>query len=373
LSALIALGAISLPLLTSSTSAVAASPRTAPPIGTQLTELRIPHAHVTSADISGNTAVVGVVQGPKRSIGRAYVFTKTATGWTQVAELKGTLHGGLDFGRSVAISGTTIVVCGTGWLYVFTKTAAGWTQAAQLAEGSHNGNNPFGAYGVAISGTTVIVGGPSYHGAAYVFSKTASGWQQTAVLKPSGPNGSDDFGVSVAISGTTALVGQGRGPAYVFTKTATGWKQTAVLEEGHDVEGTFAISGTTALVQAAVVEAGSGCCREVVGVFTKMGATWEQTGQPKLKGPFTPSGISVAISGTTASIGAPDSERAFGRAYVFTKAGAIWKQVAERNGPNTPGGASFGSLVAISGTTAIVGEGYDGSAGYDDGVYLFQA
>ena len=369
-SAFLAIGAISLSLLASNTSAVAESPRTAPPIGTLLADLRTPHAHVTSADISGSTAVVGVVQGPKRSIGRAYVFTKTTAGWTQVDELKGTLHGGLGFGESVAISGTTIVVGGAGWLYVFTKTAASWTQAAQLAEGPHNANNPFGAQ-VAISGTNVIVGARSQHGAAYVFSNTPSGWQQAAMLKPSGPNESDDeFGLSVAISGTTALVGQGRGPAHVFAKTATGWKQTAVLEEGRDVEDLFAISGTTAVVLTDLVGARSDCCREVFGGFTKRDAGWEQTG--RLKGSIS-GGISVAISGTTAIIGAPATNTTLGRAYVFTKTGTIWKQVAELHDPNTPVGASFGTLVAMSGRTAVVGESYDGSAGADDEVYLFQA
>jgi hypothetical protein len=42
------------------------------------------------------------------TIGRAYLFTKTATGWKQIAELKGP-HMGL-FGNSVAISGTTVMV-----------------------------------------------------------------------------------------------------------------------------------------------------------------------------------------------------------------------------------------------------------------------
>jgi drug/metabolite transporter superfamily protein YnfA len=43
--------------------------------------------------------------------GRAYVFTKTATGWKQVAELKGSdTVAGDWFGYSAAISGATVIV-----------------------------------------------------------------------------------------------------------------------------------------------------------------------------------------------------------------------------------------------------------------------
>jgi len=63
---LIAVGAISLPLLASNASAVAASPRAPPPIGTQLAELK--GSDIVARDgfgisvaISGTTVVVGVL------------------------------------------------------------------------------------------------------------------------------------------------------------------------------------------------------------------------------------------------------------------------------------------------------------------------
>jgi len=71
-SELLALGAISLPLLASSSSVVAASQRTTPPIGTQLAELKGPdnvdHYGIgLSVAISGKTVVVLAFQA-------AYVF-----------------------------------------------------------------------------------------------------------------------------------------------------------------------------------------------------------------------------------------------------------------------------------------------------------
>jgi hypothetical protein len=134
LSLLAAVGAISLPLLAGTTSAGAASPRTTPPIGRQLAELEGPNiigglenlGFGYSVAISGTTVVVGAY-GTHTGAGRAYVFTKTATGWTQTPELKGSdtvgSSGTFDgdvFGGSVAISGTTAVVgAGNSRAYVF--------------------------------------------------------------------------------------------------------------------------------------------------------------------------------------------------------------------------------------------------------------
>jgi hypothetical protein len=271
IASLVAVGAISLPLLASTASAIAASPRAAPTIGTQLAILK--GSDTVAGDyfgfrvaISGTTAIVGAF-GHASIAGRAYVFTKTATGWKQVAELEGSDTAALDdFGSSVAISGTTAVVGADGYgnrAYVFTKTATGWKQVAELEGSDTAALDDFGI-SVAISGTTAVVGADGYGnsaGRAYVFTKTATGWRQTAELKGSDTASLNGFGVSVAISGTTAVVSATTdghasviGRAYLFTKTATGWRQTAELKASHTGLWKFvdsvAISGTTVMVGA---------------------------------------------------------------------------------------------------------------------------
>jgi hypothetical protein len=337
-----------------------------------------------SVAISGTTVVVGAY-GTHTGAGRAYVFTKTATGWTQTPELKGSdtvgSSGTFDgdvFGYSVAIAGTTVVVGApghaknTGRAYVFTKTRTGWKQAAEL-KGSNTVFGSFG-YSVAISGTTVVVGAPSHAngpGRAYVFTKMATRWTQTAELKGSDTVGSsgtfddDVFGDSVAISGSTIVVGaanamEALGEAYVFTKTAPGWKQTAELKGGDDFGISVAISGTTAVVGEPIYyvnSAGLAC------VFTKTAGAWRQVAG--LKGSDTVAGDqfgdSVAISGTTAVVGAGNS-----RAYVFTKTAGAWRQVAGLKGSDIVAGDGFGGSVAISGTTAVVGAG-------NSRAYVFEA
>jgi hypothetical protein len=245
-----------------------------------------------------------------------------------------------------------------GRAYVFTRTGSGWKQVAELKgldviAGDYFGNS------VAISGTTIVVGAVAASRAC-VFTKTAFGWTQVAELKGSDTVAADSFGNSVAISGTTAVVGapihaKVAGRAYVFTETAAGWTQTAELKGTDTVAGdefgfSVAISGTTAIVGASGSAKGLGRAY----VFTKTGAGWKQT--TELKGSHMGLfGNSVAISGTTAVVGAPgyviDDA---GRAYVFTRTASGWKQVAELKGSDTVAGDWFGYSVAISGTTAVV-------------------
>ena len=282
IASLIAVGAISLALSGSTATAVAASPRAAPPVGTQLSELK--GSDTVAGDylgysvaISGTSAVVGA-PGYAGHAGRAYVFTKTGAGWKQAAELKGSDTAAGDyFGYSVAISGTTAIVGAPGLArtYVFTKSRAGWKQAAELKGSDTVVGDAFGD-SVAISGTSAVAGADGHAkaaGRAYVFTKTGAGWKQAAELKGSDTVAGDYFGGSVAISGTTIVAGapvftKEAGQAYVFTNTASGWKQAAELK-------------------------GSG---------TVVGDGF---------------GGSVAISGTTAVVGAPGHAKAAGRAYVF--------------------------------------------------------
>jgi hypothetical protein len=303
------------------------------------------------------------------------VLTRTATGWKQAAELKASDTVAADaFGYSVAISGTTAAVTTydqihPGRVYVFAKTATGWNQVAELTA-SDSVPDAFGA-AMAISGTTAVVGAPAQangKGAAYVFTKTGAIWRQTAELNDAKDGG--NFGNPVAISGATIVVGastaEDAGRAYVFTKTGAVWKRVAELKGSDTVSNdgfgtSVAISGTTAVVGAE----GQDQCKGRAYVFTKTGAVWKRVAElkgsdtfsVKVGGPNTPCGSlfgsAVAISGTTVVVGADYHPRTAFRAYVFTKAATGWEQVSELKGPKDAGNG-LGSAVAISGRTALV-------------------
>jgi hypothetical protein len=131
-----------------------------------------------------------------------------------------------QFGSSVAVSGSTVVVGAadknstTGAAYVFVRSGSTWAQQAKLTASDGAIDDYFG-WSVAISGSTVIVGAPyntSQIGAAYVFTRSGSTWAQQAELNAFDGAVGDEFGYSVVISGPTVAVGapSGVGAVYVF-------------------------------------------------------------------------------------------------------------------------------------------------------------
>jgi len=392
LTVLVAAWTSSLPLLASGAAASTATAGTTPRIGSQLAELKgydtgAGDALGVSVDISGATAIVGA-PGTAKDAGRAYVFAKTGEAWNQVAELKGSDTGADDFfGYSVAISGTIALVAAPGFsknagrAYVFAKTATGWEQAAEL-KGSDTAAGDYFGDSVAVSGTTAFVGGDGHTksaGRVYVFTDTATGWKQSAELKGSDTVTNDGFGYAVAISGSTSVVGapdhaKDAGRAYVFTDTANGWKQAAELkgadtgtDDGLGVS--VAISGTSAVVGAPGHSKATGRAY----VFAEAGSVWKQAAE--LKGSDIVAGddfgYSVAFAGATAVAGAPGFAKAAGKAYLFTDVATGWKQASALKGSDTVAGDYFGYSAAISGTTVIAGaDGHAKSAGR---AYLFEA
>ena len=139
-----------------------------------------------SVAVSGDTVVVGArwessnatgVNGNQSNnsasaAGAAYVFVRSGTNWIQQAYLKASNTGASDiFGRSVAISGDTIVI------------GAGLEDSNATGVNGNQTNN---------SATD--------SGAAYVFVRDGTNWVQQAYLKASNTGAVDWFGFSVAVS-----------------------------------------------------------------------------------------------------------------------------------------------------------------------------
>ena len=264
------------------------------------------------------------------------MFSDAGGTWTQQAELTASDAAiGTYFGWSVALSGTTALVGADnapnnahGTAYVFSDAGGTWTQRAELTASDAAPNDLFG-YSVALSGTTALVGAYGHHnsaGAAYVFSDAGGTWTQRAELTASDAAPNDSFGYSVALSGTTALVGaendpnNGTGTAYVFSDAGGTWTQRAELtpSDGGGAPEAFgdsvALSGTTALVGASGRNTDTGA----VYVFSGVGGTWSQQAELTASDAAIGDrfGFSVALSGTTALIGAY-GHNSTGAAYVF--------------------------------------------------------
>ncbi|MFI5297768.1 MAG: hypothetical protein ACHREM_06675 [Polyangiales bacterium] len=322
----------------------------------------------SAVSLSGGSALVGAY-----SSNTAYVFTSSGTTWTQQAELSDphTAIGDL-FGYSVALQGGTALVgapgdATPGAAYVFAQSGSPWTASATLTPLGAAANSGFG-WSVALDGDTAIVGAPydGTSGAAYVFVQSGSTWTQQARLSVVTAG---QLGLSVALSAGTAVVGADEdssnfaGAAYVFTLTGGAWAQTAMLQASDTViddgfGNSVALSGGSLIVGAPNHGTPS---PGAAFVFTSSGTAWTQ--QAKITSvddaPNDDFGTAVAISGSSAIVGAQGRLSGVGAAYLFSRTGAIWSQQAEFL-PTPSTVAHFGFSVALSGQTALVGSYSEG-------------
>jgi hypothetical protein len=367
-----------------------------------------------SVAISGDTAIVGALidnVGANTNQGSAYVFTRSGTTWTQQAQLIATDGAANDqFGWSVALSGDAAIVTANvddvgantnqGSAYVFVRSGTTWTQQAQLTASDGAPGDQFG-WSVAISGDTAIVGSVlddvganGNQGSAYIFVRSGTTWTQQAQLTAIDGAPTDQFGYSVALSGDTAIVGAqsddvggngDQGSAYVFTRSGTSWTQqaqlTAVNGGASDSFGiSVALSGDTALVGANLDDVGANSNQGSACIFVRSGTTWTQ--QARLNAPDGAAndrfGFSVALSGDTAIVGANlddvGANPEQGSAWVFSRVGSTWIgpdfQALGSDGTDLD---QFGYSVSISGNTAIVGAPFDdvGANGNQGSAYIF--
>jgi FG-GAP repeat len=141
-----------------------------------------------------------------------------------------------------------------------------------------------------------------------------------------------------------------------------------------------AISGETVVVGAPSDDGAAGEDQGSVYIFVRSGGVWSQ--QQKLEASDAAVddlfGSSVAISGETVVVGAPfDDEGAGdnlrGSAYVFVRSGGVWSQQQKLEASDAAPFAEFGYSVAISGETVVVGARIsDGPAGLNQGsAYVF--
>ena len=275
---------------------------------------------------------------------------------------------------------------------VYPVTIDPWVETQKLTASDAVDFDRFG-FSVAIDGTTAIVGAPqnALDGAAYIFTESGGVWTEQAKLVASDSSPNNLFGISVAIDGTTAIIGAfdggalngSRGVVYVFTESGGVWtEQTKLIASDAHVGDNFglsgAIRGATVIIGAPGQSNGGGVHQGAIYVFTESGGVWTQQAKFTLSDAQDNDqfGYPVAIDGTTAVVGAFAEGRAggdsHGAAYIFTENSGVWSQQARLAAPTPMDLDWFGGAVAIDGTTVIVSApGEDGVAENSGAVYVF--
>ncbi len=347
----------------------------------------------TSVAISGTRVVVGARQDDTGATdaGSAYVYDVSG-GTPTVPVFTLNNPGPLDddqFGRSVAISGTRVVVgadgddtgatdAGSAYVYdLLSGTPA--VPVTTLNNPSPVGGDFFGT-SVAMSGSRVVVGadhdntGGKYTGSAYVYDLT-SGTPAMPVTTLNNPNPEDldFFGISVAISGPRVLVGASGdnagavdgGSAYVYdllsgTPTVPSATLTPASQGAGDSFGaSVAISGSQVVVGAPFEDTGATDAGSAYGYDVGSGTPTvpvAMLNNPGLGGGDT-FGYAVAVAGTWMAVGAPFAGSAnAGTVYVYDLGSATPTVPALTvNNPSPVASDAFGISVAISGTQMVVG------------------
>jgi len=276
----------------------------------------------------------------------------------------------------------------SGSVTIFQKVDSTWTEIARLEASDGDAGDYFGS-SVALSGNTLIVGamgdeeGGTYSGSAYIFQDTGSGWHEVAKLTADDAQPADVFGESVSISGSTAMVGAARsdsagtdsGSVYVFEDTGDGWDQVAKLtasdaEEGDWFGRAVSVSDSTAIVGAFRADSSAGSAY----IFSRDGGEWTELAKltPDDAAADSYFGLSVAVSGDTAVVGAPLKDGT-GVAYIFQGSDGDWRQVAKLTPSDGEEKDQFGVSVEIDGDHVVIGAFLNDEGGTDAGAaYIFK-
>jgi hypothetical protein len=266
-----------------------------------------------------------------------------------------------------------------------------WVEQQKLSASTGVASDNFGT-SVAVSGDALAIGTPlddtkgDAAGAIYPFLRAGVTWSQQAKIVASDGQAGDAFGFCAATNGTYLAVGApydddggtDAGSVYVFSRTGSTWGGqkkivAADAQASAELGSAVALDGTTLLIGASVdsqLAAGAGAAY----VYVVSGGNW--TLQKKLMAVDAGAdagdvfGTSVAISGDTAIVGAPyDSDVAAyaGAAYVFVRTGTSWSQQAKLVADDAAASALAGQSVSLSGDSAVVGAYGDATKGASAG------
>ncbi|MGH8274013.1 MAG: Ig-like domain-containing protein [Gammaproteobacteria bacterium] len=314
----------------------------------------------------------------------AYPLTVDPLVWMQQQILIASDGAASDFfGTSMALEGDIAVVGSPqatvngnlqqGAVYVFKQSAGAWSETAKLTADDGQSGDSFGlsvALDVPASAAPVILAGAPYRdnarGVAYEFTGHPDGtWTQNTEYSVDDGTDGDEFGWSVAVAGANYLFGApgatvngnlGQGKVY-----AIGVNQSQELVAGDGAE--YDEFGLSVAVLGGVAVIGAGFANSFHGAaylfqFDSIEGTWAQFQK------LTPNdteeslfGTSVAINSTDNDllIGAPGDNTREGSAYVFVLGSSSWNETQKLTASDHAAGNSFGQSVAADGGNLLVG------------------
>jgi|GEM_PF-781378 len=370
--------------------------------------------------INDGTDVSGIDPGTPGN-GAVYLYHRTSGGWQQVQKLVADDGASGDsFGFALAISGDRLFVSNNplsgapSAVYVFDQSNDVWSQTQELSENPATTSSPNYGFGwsVALDGSRAMISDPTASGGGkvYVFAESGGLWQQTQIINltnaaPNDPYGvGDGFGWSIALNGSTAVIGAlfassedgsvpDTGAAYAFNESNGAWSQgdrfAACGLPGFLAGSGYAVAldGSTALVGAPSGSTTTTDYNSAAGIaclYTPAISGWTlaQTLETSDGEPFDQFGAQLAIKDGLAVVDAPLTNQGIspngnnngtttvGTVYVFNRSDMTWSltdEIVRGGGLYDYDGSAYDRLgirgVAIDGT-AVLAAGSGTTIGY---------
>ena len=232
------------------------------------------------------------------------------------------------------------------------------------------------AFGAAVDlvGDRAIVGAwfrpeGSYEGSAYIYRWNGAAWEEETEIHP---GSSDRLGFDVALSGSTAVIGQYSmlNEAYIYQLDGGTWEFKTLLEAAAGEPGdgfgkAVDIFGSRVIIGADQTEIG-GRMTGAAYFFVENSGIWSEVAMVAAAdgGHGDRFGSAVAIGGSHAVVGAPFSDgehRDEGAAFVYVDLGDAWELEQRLVPTDRAEDRLFGSCVAIDGNRLLI---TGGGAGY---------
>ncbi|WP_395681221.1 FG-GAP repeat protein [Dokdonella sp.] len=345
--------------------------------------------------VSDTMALVGAraasVDG-RANQGAVYVLRKANGKWSQVQKLVASDGAAGDqFGAAIALHGSLAVITapfarvnGRTWqgaAYLFALVGGTWTERQKLVSASGISLDTLGT-AVAFNASTIFIGaggantgGQIVPRKVYTFEAplTRNGpWIEGPTLPSPDPvDVNDSFGASIAVSADVALIGArastiganiGQGRVYVYERSHGAWTsvQKLVATDGGTRDNfgvSLAIDGTTAMIGAPGVVINGQVSTGAVYCWERTHGAWAQTSRLIAAdgAAINLFGGSVSLSGNTMLVGAYGANAYRGAAYLFRRIAGSWKQVEKLTAGDAAPGNVFGYYTAVDARTALVG------------------
>lgn len=332
----------------------------------------------------------------------AYLFERDEKMWSEGQRLAASDgKPGDGFGSTVSISGDYMVVGAPGYdtnlaanvgaVYVYHRNGAHWVEEAKLIASDATPDKQFGR-SIALDGSRLLVGSS---GKAYLFEKNESTeWLETSQITPGGYPGVTGFGYNVALRQNRLAIASFtsddilfsfKSNAYVYELENGVWNRKAIISAGNGSGPTPLSFSDNYLVYGTQGWPSSDPVPGHCGIIRQNGNSWDY--EVRLGGGFKPNSfcISLSIDEHRIVVGSPSEKMddvLVGAAYIYDQVGDEWVLTNEFR---PQGGAEqsryrFGEAVAVQGDYVVVGApglrnkggytppAYDGSGN----VYLFE-